>query len=73
MGRWDKFNRSFYGAVVAFILEEQMICEAEVILKEGGEEASQTGTEFLGKGLMDARTILISDPVDHKLDRKSVV
>ena len=47
-----------------------MICEAEVILKEGGEEASQTGTEFLGKGLMDARTILISDPVDHKLTAK---
>lgn len=47
-----------------------MICKAEVILKEGDGEVAQTGTEFLGKGLMDARTILISDPVDHKLTAK---
>ncbi len=46
-----------------------MIYEDDVILEEGDgeEETSKNGTAFLGKGLMDARTILISDPIDHKL------
>ena len=47
-----------------------MICEDGVRLEEEEEEASKNGAAFLGKGLMDARTILISDPVDHKLTAK---
>lgn len=38
--------------------------------EEEGEEGGKAGPSFLGKGLMDARTILISDPVDHKLTAK---
>lgn len=37
---------------------------------EAGERGSRHDGSFLGKGLMDARTILISDPVDHKLTAK---
>ena len=50
-----------------------MICEAEVLFEEENEEeeeASENGTAFWGKGLMDARTILISDSVDHRLTAK---
>ena len=50
-----------------------MICETEVLFEEENEEeeeASENGTAFWGKGLMDARTILISDSVDHKLTAK---
>ena len=47
-----------------------MIREDGVRLEEEEEEASKNGAAFLGKGLMDARTILISDPVDHKLTAK---
>jgi len=50
-----------------------MIREDDVRLEEEEEEeeeASKNGASFLGKGLMDARTILISDPVDHKLTAK---
>ena len=37
--------------------------------EEEGEdqEKGQAGGEFLGRSLMEARTVLISDPVDHKL------
>lgn len=37
--------------------------------EEEGEEKEKKdgGGEFLGRSLMDARTILISDPIDHKL------
>jgi ATP-dependent Clp protease, protease subunit len=38
--------------------------------EEGGDGGAKEGPSFLGKGLMDARTILISDPVDHKLTAK---
>jgi ATP-dependent Clp protease protease subunit len=48
----------------------RMIREDGVRLEEEEEEASKNGAAFLGKGLMDARTILISDPVDHKLTAK---
>ena len=44
--------------------------EEEEEEEEEREEASKNGASFLGKGLMDARTILISDPVDHKLTAK---
>ena len=77
MGIWDKLNRSL---AVAFMmlwshlfLEDEMICEAEVLFEEENEEeeeASENGTAFWGKGLMDARTILISDSVDHRLTAK---
>jgi len=48
------------------IREDNMILEDE----DDGEEETKNGASFLGKGLMDARTILISDPVDHKLTAK---
>jgi ATP-dependent Clp protease protease subunit len=44
--------------------------EEEEEEEEGGEKGAKEGPSFLGKGLMDARTILISDPVDHKLTAK---
>lgn len=31
------------------------------------QEKAERGPDFLGKSLMDARTVLISDPIDHKL------
>ena len=46
--------------------EEEEDAEGE----EEGEDGGKAGPSFLGKGLMDARTILISDPVDHKLTAK---
>ncbi|MFT5365521.1 MAG: ATP-dependent Clp protease protease subunit [Candidatus Latescibacterota bacterium] len=58
--------------------EELLILEDEDEDEEDEEEEEETegegsgkeGPSFLGKGLMDARTILISDPVDHKLTAK---
>lgn len=52
--------------------EELLILEDEDEEEEEteGEESAKAGPSFLGKGLMDARTILISDPVDHKLTAK---
>ncbi len=38
--------------------------------EEGGAERSRHDASFLGKGLMESRTILISEPVDHKLTAK---
>jgi len=52
------------------ILEDEDEEEDEDGEEEGGEGAAKEGSAFLGKGLMDARTILISDPVDHKLTAK---
>ena len=52
-----------------------MICEDDLILED--EEKEEDGASMNGiligiltKGLIDARTILISDPVDHKLTAK---
>ena len=48
-----------------------MICEDNLILED--EEKDEDGASrngILNKGLIDARTILISDPVDHKLTAK---
>jgi ATP-dependent Clp protease protease subunit len=41
--------------------------------EEGEEqEKAERGGEFLGRSLMDARTILISDPIDHKLTTRVI-
>ena len=50
--------------------EEEEDAEGEEEGEEEGEDGGKAGPSFLGKGLMDARTILISDPVDHKLTAK---
>ena len=50
--------------------EEEEDAEGEEEGEEEGEDGGKAGRSFLGKGLMDARTILISDPVDHKLTAK---
>lgn len=61
-----------------------MIREDDLILEDEDEEEEETEEEgeeesgsssrsdgsFIGKGLMESRTILISDPVDHKLTAK---
>ena len=49
------------------ILEEE---EAEEEAEEESEEKKDQDGNFLGKGLLNARTILISDQVDHKLTAK---
>ncbi|WP_089945762.1 ClpP family protease [Candidatus Entotheonella palauensis] len=41
--------------------------------EEGEEqEKAQQGPDFLGRSLMDARTVLISDPIDHKLTTRVI-
>ena len=50
--------------------EDEEDAEGEEEGEEEGEDGGKAGPSFLGKGLMDARTILISDPVDHKLTAK---
>lgn len=40
--------------------------------EEGEEQEKARGSEFLGRSLMDARTILISDPIDHKLTTRVI-
>jgi len=52
------------------ILEDEDEDEEEEEEETEGEGSGKEGPSFLGKGLMDARTILISDPVDHKLTAK---
>ena len=49
-----------------------MIREDDLILEEEEEEEEKgdRNGSFLGKGLLKARTILISEPVDHKLTAK---
>ncbi|MCZ6635756.1 MAG: ATP-dependent Clp protease proteolytic subunit [bacterium] len=50
-----------------------MIREDDLILEEAEEESEEKKEQdgyFLGKGLLNARTILISDQVDHKLTAK---
>ena len=48
-----------------------MIFEDDMILEdEEKEEDSASRNGILNKGLIDARTILISEPVDHKLTAK---
>lgn len=40
--------------------------------EEEEQEKANRGGEFLGRSLMDARTILISDPIDHKLTTRVI-
>ena len=40
--------------------------------EEEDENKEDTGREFLGRSLIKARTILISDPVDHKLTTRVI-
>ncbi|WP_034419041.1 ClpP family protease [Candidatus Entotheonella palauensis] len=41
--------------------------------EEGEEqEKAQQGPDFIGRSLMDARTVLISDPIDHKLTTRVI-
>ncbi|MDA0710976.1 MAG: ATP-dependent Clp protease proteolytic subunit [bacterium] len=54
-----------------FVLEEDEDEDEEEDEEESeGQSSGKEGPSFLGKGLMDARTILISDAVDHKLTAK---
>src|SRR5688572_18831887 len=40
--------------------------------EEEEQEKAERGGEFLGRSLMDARTVLISDPIDHKLTTRVI-
>ena len=42
------------------------------IEEEEDENKEGKGSEFLGRSLIKARTILISDPVDHKLTTRVI-